>query len=146
MQCPVPMKLGQYTCTNFVSPWWMTPWSVRWHTVLIQSIHQSHITGYEINKILRGHRSQGPVTKSPGQSEEQNWASFSLEIIVFFFPLSLSATSELFLWSISNYLWTEATPTFWQKFQSATPSPSGTTKPKFCHVSHRSQGVMKWLD
>ena len=67
----------------------------KWHpglwgdicTVLIQSIYQSCVTGSEIDKILRGHRSQGPVTKSPGQSEEeQNWGSFSLEIIVFFLP------------------------------------------------------------
>ena len=34
--------------------------------------------GSEIDEILMGHRSQGPATKSPGQSK--NWVLFLLEI------------------------------------------------------------------
>ena len=34
--------------------------------------------GSEIDAILKGHRSQGPVTKSPGQSK--NWLLFLLEV------------------------------------------------------------------
>ena len=37
--------------------------------------------GSEIDEILTGHRSQGPATKSPGQSK--NWVLFPLEIDFF---------------------------------------------------------------
>ena len=50
--------------------------------------------GSEINKIMSGHRSQGPATKPPGQSEEvKNWVLFLLESI-FFSHLSLSTSMD----------------------------------------------------
>ena len=50
----------QYYCTNSINS------SVTRHR------------GSEIDEILTGHRSQGPATKSPGQSK--NWVLFLLKI------------------------------------------------------------------
>ena len=52
--------MGKHGCTNSINS------SVTRHR------------GSEIDEILTGHRSQGPATKSPGQSK--NWVLFLLEI------------------------------------------------------------------
>ena len=50
---------------------------IRYYTNSINS-SVTHHRGSEIDEILMGHRSQGPATKSLGQSK--NWVLFLLEI------------------------------------------------------------------
>ena len=60
----------------------------------------THHRGSKINEILRGHRSQGPAMKPPGQTEdEQNWVPLILEI-EFFPPLSLSTSMDR-VWNLT---------------------------------------------
>jgi len=82
-----------------------------------------HHRGSKIDEILRGHRSQGPAMKPPGQTEdEQNWVPLILEID-FFPPLSLSVSMDR-VWNLTIcYSFTsQGSPSFRWNFLAVTLS------------------------